>query len=226
MGGEPMNSDPYSIARRNMVERQLVGRGIADQRVIQAMLAVPRHLFIEEALQGQAYSDFPLPIGERQTISQPYMVARMTEALALLGCERILEIGTGSGYQAAVLSKVVSRVYTVERIPALARRARKILDAIGCANVQIKVGDGTLGWAEEAPFDGIMVTAGAPAVPDEYRCQLAIGGRLVIPVGGAQSQALLRITRLSEARFQQEELIGCRFVPLIGVHGWHEEGGQ
>lgn len=220
-----MTTDPYVRARRNMVERQVSGRGITDQRVIQALLTVPRHLFVEEALQAQAYSDFPLPIGERQTISQPFIVARMTEALLLTGRERILEIGTGSGYQAAVLSRLVTRVFTVERIPPLARRARKILDAIGCANVQIRVGDGTLGWPEEAPYDCIMVTAGAPAVPEEYRRQLAIGGRLVIPVGGSQSQALLRITRLDEERFQQEELLGCRFVPLIGTHGWREGGG-
>lgn len=220
-----MISDPFAIARRNMVERQISGRGVQDQRVIQALLAVPRHLFVEEALQGQAYSDFPLPIGERQTISQPFMVARMTEALQLRGGERVLEIGTGSGYQAAVLSRVAARVYTIERIPALARRARRILDAIGCANVQIRVGDGTLGWPEEAPFEGIMVTAGAPAIPEDYRQQLAVGGRLVIPVGGAQSQSLVRITRVAADRFQQEELLDCRFVPLIGVHGWRDGGG-
>lgn len=207
-----------------MVERQIKGRGVKDQLVIKAMAEVPRHLFVEEALQGQAYSDFPLPIGEKQTISQPFMVAFMTESLLLKGGEKVLEIGTGSGYQAAVLAKIVSRVYTVERIPGLARRARKVLDSIGCNNVNIKVSDGTFGWEEESPFDGIIVTAGAPDIPQKYLMQLAIGGRLVIPVGGSSSQILKRVTRTGEDVFDEEDLLDCRFVPLVGKFGWHGGG--
>lgn len=210
----------YAIARRLMVERQLIARGIKDQLVIDAMLQVPRHLFVEEALRGQAYSDYPLPIGEKQTISQPYMVAFMTEALALRGSEKLLEIGTGSGYQTAVLAQIASRVYSVERIISLARRARKILDAIGCKNVNIKLSDGTCGWEEEGPFDGIIVTAGAPDVPGHYLEQLEIGGRLVIPVGSRESQILKRITRKGLQDFSEENLLDCRFVPLIGKDGW------
>jgi protein-L-isoaspartate(D-aspartate) O-methyltransferase len=210
----------FSIARRRMVEQQLQVRGIVDPLVLAAMLKVPRHRFVEEALQNQAYSDFPLPIGEKQTISQPFMVAYMTEALLLKGEERILEIGTGSGYQAAILAQIVRRVYSIERHANLARRARRILDAIGCSGVNIKVGDGSLGWAEEAPFDGIITTAGAPSIPDEYRAQLAIGGRLVIPVGDRFSQVLMRLTRRGENEYAEERLLGCRFVPLVGQRGW------
>jgi protein-L-isoaspartate(D-aspartate) O-methyltransferase len=214
----------FSIARRNMVERQIRGRGINDPRVLEVMCQIPRHLFVEEAFQSQAYGDFPLPIGEKQTISQPYMVGLMTAALQLKGGEKVLEIGTGSGYQAAVLSKIAGKVYSVERIPALARRARKILDAIGCGTVNIKVTDGTFGWEEEAPFDGILVTAGAPSVPQTYVDQLAIGGRLVIPVGSLGQQVLKRIVR-TETGCSEEILVDCRFVPLIGRHGWQNENG-
>ncbi|HBT82159.1 MAG: protein-L-isoaspartate O-methyltransferase [Desulfuromonadales bacterium GWD2_61_12] len=214
----------FAAARRNMVERQVIARGVTDPQVIAAMLEVPRHLFIEEALRAQAYGDAPLPIGQRQTISQPYMVASMTEALCLRRHDQVLEIGTGSGYQSAILAKIVRRVLTIERIPELARQARRVLDATGCGNVQIRVGDGTLGWPEEAPFDAIIVTAGAPTIPDEYRRQLAIGGRLVIPVGDRSSQMLLRVVRTGEANYREESLLGCRFVPLIGEHGWGNEG--
>lgn len=210
----------FAIARRRMVERQIQGRGIADPRVIEAMLQVPRHLFVEEALRGQAYSDFPLPIGEKQTISQPYTVATMTAALQLRGGEKVLEIGTGSGYQAAVLAQIVSRVYSVERIPALARRARRILDEISCGNVNIKVTDGTFGWEEAAPFDAIVVTAGGPSIPAGYLGQLAPGGRLVIPVGPRGGQVLKRVTMGSDGRFSEEDLLECRFVPLVGQFGW------
>ncbi len=209
----------FSIARRRMVETQIRARGVSDPLVIEAMLQVPRHRFVEEALGGQAYSDFSLPIGEKQTISQPYVVATMTAALALSGKERILEIGTGSGYQTAILSRIVSRVFSVERIPALARRARRILDELACSNVNIRLSDGTLGWQEAAPFDGIIVTAGAPAMPEGYLDQLAVGGRLVIPVGGREGQVLRRITRTDE-EFIEEDLFDCRFVPLIGHSGW------
>ena len=213
----------FSIARRRMVEDQLMARGVKDPRVIDAMLRVPRHKFVEQALESQAYQDGPLPIGERQTISQPYMVAVMSEALALEGTEKVLEVGTGSGYQAAVLALLADRVFSLERIPALARRARKTLDACGYSKVNIRVADGTLGWQEMAPFDAIMVTAGAPEVPRDYLDQLAIGGRLVIPVGDRLSQVLMRITRTGEAEFKEEQLLGCRFVPLVGNHGWHDE---
>jgi protein-L-isoaspartate(D-aspartate) O-methyltransferase len=210
----------FSIARRIMVERQVKGRGVRDPLVLRAMQEVPRHLFVEEALRDQAYSDFPLPIGHKQTISQPFMVGFMTEALQLKGGETVLEIGTGSGYQAAVLAKIVSRVYSVERIPDLARRARKVLDQIGCINVNLKVSDGTLGWDKEGPFDGILITAGAPSIPEHYRRQLCIGGRLVIPVGERGGQILTRVVRQGEEDFREESLLNCRFVPLIGEQGW------
>jgi len=213
----------YAIARRRMVDEQVVARGVKDARVLAAMLKVPRHLFVPEALGAQAYSDFPLPIGERQTISQPYMVAVMSEALQLKGDEKVLEIGTGSGYQSAVLALLARQVFSLERIPALARQARRTLDACGFARVYVRVSDGTLGWEEEAPFDGIIVTAGAPAIPPSYRQQLAVGGRLVIPVGDRLSQILVRVTRLGEREFREERLFGCRFVPLVGDHGWREE---
>lgn len=213
----------YSIARRNMVDRQLKARGIKDPRVLAAVGQIPRHLFVEDAFASQAYGDFPLPIGEKQTISQPYMVGLMSEALQLTGKEKVLEIGTGSGYQAAVLAKLAGRVFSVERIPALARRARRILDSIGCGSVNIKVTDGTLGWEEEAPFDAIVVTAGAPSVPDCYLRQLAIGGRLVIPVGDMGVQVLKRITRTGENSFFEDQLVDCRFVPLLGKLGWRED---
>ncbi|MEJ2700680.1 MAG: protein-L-isoaspartate(D-aspartate) O-methyltransferase [Desulfuromonadales bacterium] len=210
----------FSVARRMMVERQIKGRGVKDPIVLEAMLQVPRHLFVEEALQGQAYGDFPLPIGEKQTISQPFMVAFMTEALQLQGVEKVLEIGTGSGYQAAILSRIASRVFSVERIPELARRARRVLDSLGYNNVNIRLSDGTFGWEEEAPFDGIMVTAGAPSIPQKYKEQLAVGGRLVIPVGSKGSQVLKRVTRRGKTDFGEEDLLDCRFVPLVGAYGW------
>jgi len=215
----------FAIARRRMVEQQVVRRGVTDPMVIAAMLKVPRHLFVEEALRSQAYSDFPLPIGEKQTISQPFMVGFMTEALLLKGGEKVLEIGTGSGYQAAILAQIAGQVFSVERHPALARKARLCLDAGGCRGVIVKVCDGTSGWVDEAPFDGIIVTAGAPSIPEEYRQQLKVGGRLVIPVGDRNSQVLFRITRLAENEFREERLLDCRFVPLIGQHGWRGEEG-
>lgn len=212
----------FSIARRRMVEEQVIARGIADQRVIDAMLKVPRHKFVEQALEGKAYQDAPLPIGEKQTISQPYMVAVMSEALALNGSETVLEIGTGSGYQAAVLALLADRVFSLERIPSLARRARKVLDECGFGKVNIRLADGTQGWQEMAPFDAILVTAGAPEVPQHYLDQLAVGGRLIIPVGDQESQLLLRVTRTGEKEYLEEKMLGCRFVPLIGNYGWQE----
>lgn len=216
----------YSIARRRMVETQLIPRGISNQGVIDAMLKVPRHQFVGEALRGHAYSDGSLPIGEKQTISQPYIVAAMTSALELKGTERILEIGAGSGYQTAVLAQLVRRVYSVERISSLASRARRTLDQCGVTNVNLKVGDGTLGWKEQAPFDGILVAAGAPVVPEDYLDQLEFGGRLVMPVGNLEVQTLLRVTRLPDGGFAEERLMGCRFVPLIGEQGWANETGR
>lgn len=212
----------FTIARRRMVAEQVVARGITDSRVIDAMLKVPRHKFVEEALEGKAYQDAPLPIGEKQTISQPYMVAVMSEALNLKGFETVLEVGTGSGYQAAVLALLADRVFSLERIPALARRARKILDECGFSKVNIRLADGTHGWQDMAPFDAIVVTAGAPEVPQNYLDQLTVGGRLVIPVGGRDSQVLMRIKRTGEREYEEERLLGCRFVPLIGNHGWNE----
>lgn len=209
----------YAIARRKMVDEQLRARGIKDARVLAAMTEIPRHLFVEPALESQAYSDTPLPIGYRQTISQPYMVGFMTQALELKEDDRVLEVGTGSGYQAAVLARIARRVYTVERIPELARRARRLFDQLGLSNINLKVADGTLGWPSEAPFDAIIVTAGAPSVPDEYREQLAEGGRLVIPVGTREGQVLKRIVRHGDT-FAEERLLGCRFVPLVGQRGW------
>ncbi|MGA7826789.1 MAG: protein-L-isoaspartate(D-aspartate) O-methyltransferase [Geobacteraceae bacterium] len=213
----------YDIARKRMVEAQVTGRGIRDRRVIDTMLKIPRHLFVEEAMASQAYNDTPLPIGERQTISQPYMVALMTEMLELKGKERVLEIGTGSGYQAAILAVLADRVYTMERIRPLAMRARKVLDSLGLLNVNIKIDDGTCGWEEEAPFDAIVVTAGAPEIPENLVAQLAPGGRLVLPVGDQFAQTLIRVNKREDGSVEMERSIGCRFVKLIGKHGWEVE---
>jgi len=203
-----------------MVETQLIPRGIKDKRVINAMLTIPRHLFVpEEALWSQAYSDFPLPIGEKQTISQPYIVALMTEAIELKGAERVLEIGTGSGYQTAILSMLAEKVYSIERISSLAARARKVLDSINCSNVVIKIGDGTLGWPEESPYDAILTTAAAPEIPKCYIDQLKIGGRLIIPVGDVYSQVLVKVIKTKDGIIKQD-MGGCRFVKLIGRYGW------
>ncbi|MGD0919168.1 MAG: protein-L-isoaspartate(D-aspartate) O-methyltransferase [Thermodesulfobacteriota bacterium] len=212
----------FPKARLRMVEEQIIGRGIKDSRVIAAMKKVPRHLFVEEALQSQAYSDHPLPIGEKQTISQPFMVALMTEALKLEGREKVLEIGTGSGYQTAILAQLAAKVFSIERIRSLAIRARKLIYELGYLNVEIKFSDGTSGWTEESPFDAIIVTAGAPEVPQPLVDQLATGGRLAVPVGDPYSQDLLRINKTGEG-IKKEDLGGCRFVKLIGRYGWEEE---
>lgn len=214
--------DHYKIARQRMVESQLVPRGIKDKKVLDAMKKVPRHLFVDEALYSQAYGDFPLSIGEGQTISQPFMVAVMTEALELKGNERVLELGTGSGYQTAILAETCYKVYSIERISSLASQARKVLDKLGYGNVVVKIGDGTLGWKEGAPFDAIIVTAGAPDIPQPLIDQLNIGGRLVIPVGSEFVQSLIRV-RKTEKGIEKEDMGGCRFVKLIGEHGWKIE---
>lgn len=214
--------DKYKKQRIKMVDSQIRSRGVMDERVLRVMEVIPRHLFVDEGLTEQAYNDNPLPIGERQTISQPYIVALMTEALELKGDEKVLEIGTGCGYQSAILSKLADRVFSIERIALLASKARVVLDSLGCFNVLIRVGDGTYGWREESPFDAIIVTAGAPDVPKPIQEQLAVGGRIVIPVGSLHSQALLKLTRLSEdiEDIKREDLGGCRFVNLVGEHGW------
>jgi protein-L-isoaspartate(D-aspartate) O-methyltransferase len=212
----------FPKARLKMVEEQIVFRGIKNAQLIAAMKKIPRHLFVEEALQNQAYNDHPLPIGEKQTISQPYMVALMTEALLLTGKEKVLEIGTGSGYQTAILAELSEKVFSIERIRPLAIRARKLLYELGYFNVEIKIFDGTFGWMEESPFDAIIVTAGSPDIPQPLIDQLAMGGRLVIPVGDAFVQDLFRVTRAEEG-VKKEDLGGCRFVKLIGKYGWEAE---
>lgn len=205
-----------------MVEEQIIERGIRDPRVIAAMKKVPRHLFVEEALQGQAYNDRPLPIGEKQTISQPYMVALMTEALELKSQDRVLEIGSGSGYQTAILAELVQEVYSVERIRSLAIKARQLLYDLGYFNIEIKIFDGTFGWPEKGPFDAIIVTAGSPNIPQPLYDQLSMGGRLVIPIGNSDIQDLYRVTK-TEGGMKKEDLGGCRFVKLIGRYGWENE---
>jgi protein-L-isoaspartate(D-aspartate) O-methyltransferase len=208
-----------ATARRRMVEAQLIARGVRDPEVLRALGRVPRHRFVDDALRERAYGDNALPIGCDQTISQPYMVATMTQALQLAGGEKVLEIGTGSGYQTAVLAEIAERVFSVERIATLYRRARALLDQLGYHNVVLRHGDGTRGWRDHAPFDAIVVTAGAPHVPHELRDQLAPGGRLVIPVGERDRQELLRITR-RPAGDVRETLGGCVFVDLIGHDAW------
>ncbi|MGQ9919771.1 MAG: protein-L-isoaspartate(D-aspartate) O-methyltransferase [Desulfobacca sp.] len=212
-------ADAMAAARENMVRSQLIPRGIRAPKVLAAMRKVPRHLFVEEALRSQAYGDFPLPIGEQQTISQPYMVALMTEALELEGNEKVLEIGTGCGYQAAILAEIVPEVYSIERLPDLAAKARRTLEALRYFNVRIKVGDGTLGWPEAAPFQAIIVTAAAPGIPRPLLDQLATGGRLVIPVGDRFSQTLDVVHKTPEG-IRHDYRGGCRFVKLIGSYGW------
>jgi protein-L-isoaspartate(D-aspartate) O-methyltransferase len=216
--------DRYKKQRARMVEGQIKVRGINDARVLKIMENVPRHLFVDEGLIDQAYSDNPLPIGERQTVSQPYIVALMTQAMELKGKERVLEIGTGSGYQTAILAQLAERVFSIERIAALASRARKILDQLNYYNVAIRVGDGSYGWKEESPFDSIITTAAAPGVPRYLIEQLVVGGRLIIPVGERDVQMLYKFTRLSKDinDLKTEDLGGCRFVSLIGDSGWKE----
>ena len=211
----------YRLARERMVKNQLVPRGISDKGVLRAMEKIHRHLFIEEALAGEAYNDHPLPIGHKQTISQPYIVALMTEALELTGKETVLEIGTGSGYQTAILAELSRTVYTIERIEPLLQKGRKLLEELGYTNIRFKVSDGTQGWVEYAPYDAIMVTAGAPKMPQPLLDQLSDGGRLVIPIGNRYSQDLMRVKK-AKKRFIEENLGGCRFVDLIGTHGWNE----
>lgn len=212
-------SEPYDAQRRDMVRLQLAGRAIRDLRVLTAMGTVAREQFVPPDCRHEAYSDAPLPIGQGQTISQPYMVALMTEALELTPQSRVLEIGTGSGYQMAVLLELTPHVWSIERIAPMAEAARAALAAAGHKQVRIRVGDGSGGWPEQAPFDAIVVTSAAPAVPLPLTAQLAEGGRLVIPVGSRHTQMLKKITRRADFFFE-EDLTRCVFVPLIGTCGW------
>jgi protein-L-isoaspartate(D-aspartate) O-methyltransferase len=213
--------DDLEFRKEVMINNHLLARGIRDSRVIAAMREVPREEFIAASLRKYAYDDNPLPIDAGQTISQPFIVAYMIEALELSPDDRALEIGTGSGYAAAVLSRIVAEVYTVERIPDLAENAERRLDFLGYTNIHILEGDGTLGWSEHGPYDAIVVTAGAPQAPQPLMEQLAVGGRLVVPVGDNQLyQSLVRIRRVSATEYRTEHLTDVRFVPLIGAFGW------
>lgn len=210
----------YDRLRHEMVEKQIKARGITHAKVLAAMRTVPRHRFVSEALMDQAYSDFPLPIGEQQTISQPFIVAEMTQALQLTADDRVLEIGTGSGYHAAILAQIAYRVYTIERLHSLYVKTRKLFDRLGYHNIVTRYSDGTTGWKDESPFDAIIVTAGAPEIPTVLVNQLTVGGRMVIPVGDQHSQDLIKLVREPNG-IQQINLGGCRFVKLVGEHGWH-----
>ena len=204
-----------------MVQEQIIGRGINDPRVIAAMRKIPRHLFVDPGIVNRAYDDSALPIGDKQTLSQPYMAARMTESLALAGSEKVLEVGTGSGYQTALLAELCFNVFSVEKLRALSRKARSLLDRLDYQNIALHVGDGTIGWSEHAPYDAIIVTAGAPKPPQPLLDQLFVGGRLVIPVGDEQGQTLLRVIR-TRTGFKETRLGECKFVKLLGKYGWRE----
>ncbi len=213
----------YRGERDQMIERDLVRRGIVDPRVLDAFRRVPREAFVRPDMVELAYADAPLPIGDGQTISQPYIVALTAEALQLKGHERVLDIGTGSGYAAAIISLLAAEVATIERFGSLADGARERLARLGFDNVRVRCGDGSLGWPEYAPYDAIAVAAAAPEVPDALREQLGVGGRLVIPIGrDVSSQVLMRVTRAGPTTFREESLGGVRFVPLIGAQGWSE----
>lgn len=215
-----MKEPDFDMMRNAMVEEQLIVRGISDKKVLEVFRRLPRHEFVGKDFLQSAYNDYPLPIGEGQTISQPYMVALMTESLHLTGSERILEVGTGSGYQAAILAELVKEVYSVERFQSLANTAYSILERLGYKNVKIRAGDGTLGWEEFAPYDGIIVTAGAPGIPESLVRQLKDGGRLVIPIGSSGFGQILTLVEKIGNTIRTSEICGCMFVPLIGKEGW------
>ena len=217
-----MLASNFEKARVRMVEEQLLPRSIHDQKTLEAMRKVPRHLFVEDAMKNQAYGDFPLPIGRGQTISQPYIVALMTQALGLKGHERVLEIGTGSGYQAAILSQICEKVYTVERIDTLLVQARKVFDSLHYLNILTKLDDGTNGWPEYGPYDAIIVTAGGPKVPLPLLEQLADPGILIIPVGDRSVQNLQFVTK-KDGEITEKTIEFVRFVNLIGDHGWKND---
>ncbi len=211
----------FDILRDEMVDRQLIPRGIKDERVIEAFRKIPRHKFVPQEYQKSSYGDFPLPIGENQTISQPYIVALMTQILELTNIDRVLEIGTGSGYQTAILASLAKEVYSVERKESLAKQAEAILKELGFKNIKIKVNDGTLGWEEFAAYDKIMVTAAAPSLPQTLKEQLSINGKLTIPLSIGFGQVLTLFTKHKD-KFESEEVCGCTFVPLIGKYGYKQ----
>jgi protein-L-isoaspartate(D-aspartate) O-methyltransferase len=210
----------FAVERARLIEH--LSREIKDRRVLGVMARIPRERFVPEESRHLAYEDIPLPIGLEQTISQPFIIALMTQALELTGTEKVLEIGTGSGYQTAILAELARQVVTVERLPKLADTARKVLDSLDYGNIEIQLSGDTLGWPEEAPYEAILVTAGAPKVPPELIAQLAIGGRMVIPVGSRYLQELVKITR-QKRKNRIENLGGCRFVSLVGKGAWGEE---
>ena len=214
-------TDRFETIRQRMVQEQLINRGIYDPKVLAVMGEVPRHLFVDDAMQGNAYGDHPLPIVDGQTISQPFIVAYMTQALQLTGREKVLEIGTGSGYQAVILSRLCAKLYTVERLNSLLASSRRIFDRLHCYNIQSRLDDGTLGWLEYAPYDAIMVTAGGPEIPEPLVAQLADSGRMVIPVGDQDVQELQLVTK-KDGVVQIELLERVRFVNLIGEYGWNK----
>ncbi len=218
----PIQPEGYAIPRRQMCEKQLRGRDIFDSHVLAAMDSVPREMFVPPQWQEEAYADRALPLSQGQTISQPYMVALMTQLLSLEADHRVLEVGTGSGYQAAVLAKIVREVYTVERYQGLAQAARSVLRKLRLTNVTFLVGDGTLGYPPAAPYDRIIVTAGGPRIPPSLFEQLVEGGRLVMPVGGGEHQ-VLQIIDKQDGQMHQQQMSGCRFVPLVGRQGWQEK---
>ncbi|MBF0104092.1 MAG: protein-L-isoaspartate(D-aspartate) O-methyltransferase [Deltaproteobacteria bacterium] len=214
------DNDTYAVARKRMISEQIISRHISDKRVIDIMSRVPRHEFVDDALKDQAYTDGPLSIGEGQTISQPFIVALMTETLLLSGAEKVLEIGTGCGYQTLILAMAARQVYTIERIKSLGLKARTRFKKFGLKNIVMRIGDGSLGWAEAAPFDRILIACAAPQVPDIFVKQLSEGGIMVIPVStGSGHQDLLRITRKNNSVFT-ENLGACHFVKLVGRHGY------
>jgi len=212
----------YAGQRRKMVEEQLLERGIKDLALMEVMSRVPRHLFVDSSLQQRAYGDCPLPIGENQTISQPYIVASMTEALHLKGKERVLEIGTGSGYQTAILAEMASQVFTIERIRPIVQKTKVLLNSLKYENIVFKVFDGTYGWRDQSPFDAILISAATPNIPTALIEQLADKGRLVAPVGGRESQKLTVLSKVG-SRLVSREKESCKFVPLIGKFAWPEE---
>jgi protein-L-isoaspartate(D-aspartate) O-methyltransferase len=215
----------FLTLREKMVEKQLIPRGINNTKVLQALGSVPRHNFVPEKYLDDAYGDFPLPIGAGQTISQPYMVALMTQCLELLGTETVLEIGTGSGYQTAILAEIASQVYSIERISSLATAAQARLKDLDYQNIQIKIGDGTMGWPKFAPYDGIIISAAAPVIPKPLIKQLKTGGKLIIPLGRGFNQALTVVNKNKNDKIELREICGCVFVPLKGQYVWKEKNG-